>query len=306
MALRPASRTLSSLTGIVVMAAVLWLLLNFVYAPSCGRFACSYEPSWIPRAHAASDSCPESIEQATSDAEWAAGRANAIPRTDRKTTGLFYDADGAEHTYTSGERDEAAAAGAVAVLKEVGAPASPIGTYPSASHVEVKAAVAMRHGDVKMGVLVINHPGGPCSGEMGCSAALPLVLPAGAALTVWVAQRARDEVSAVHGRASMTVAAQEPRAWADFGVNRHGWVVSGVPGGSRELPVRVPRRAGAATVHGLLDRITDQTGHVSSVPAPERDAGSPRTLPVEPPFPVRHRARRGGGGAALDRPQPRR
>jgi hypothetical protein len=37
MTLRPAGRTLSSLTGIVVMAAVLWLLLNFVYAPSCGR-----------------------------------------------------------------------------------------------------------------------------------------------------------------------------------------------------------------------------------------------------------------------------
>lgn len=39
MALRPAGRTLSSLTGIVVLVAVLWLLLNFVYAPSCGRFS---------------------------------------------------------------------------------------------------------------------------------------------------------------------------------------------------------------------------------------------------------------------------
>jgi hypothetical protein len=34
MALRPAGKTLSSLTGILVMAAVLWLLLNFVYAPT--------------------------------------------------------------------------------------------------------------------------------------------------------------------------------------------------------------------------------------------------------------------------------
>jgi hypothetical protein len=46
------------------------------------------------------------------------------------------------------------------VLTEVGAPASPIGTYPAAAHVEVKAAAAMRRGEVKHGVLVINHPGG--------------------------------------------------------------------------------------------------------------------------------------------------
>jgi hypothetical protein len=51
-ALRPAAKTLSSLTGIVVMAAVLWVLLNFVYAPSCGRFSCSYVPSWWPQAAA--------------------------------------------------------------------------------------------------------------------------------------------------------------------------------------------------------------------------------------------------------------
>lgn len=44
---------------------MLWLLLNFVYAPSCGRFACSYEPAWIPQAQADSGSCPDSIEAAT-------------------------------------------------------------------------------------------------------------------------------------------------------------------------------------------------------------------------------------------------
>ena len=184
MALRPAGKTLSSLTGIVVMAAVLWLLLNFVYAPSCGRFACSYEPSWIPQAQADSGSCPDSIEQAADDAEWAAARAESIPRTDRKTTGLLYDSDGAEHSFTSGEKDDAANE-AAATLQEVGAPASPIGTYPAASHVEVKAAAAMRSGNVKNGVLVINHPGGPCPGELGCTTALPLVLSEGATLTVW-------------------------------------------------------------------------------------------------------------------------
>jgi hypothetical protein len=64
MALRPASKTLSSLTGIVVMAAALWLILNFVYAPSCGRFACGYVPSWLPQAKvdsASADGCPDGI-----------------------------------------------------------------------------------------------------------------------------------------------------------------------------------------------------------------------------------------------------
>lgn len=184
MALRPAGRTLSSLTGITVMAAVLWLLLNFVYAPSCGRFACSLEPAWLPQAQASSDGCPESIEQAALDAEWATRRAESIPRTDRKTTGLLYDSDGAEQSYTSGEKDTAAVE-AAAVLKEVGAPASPIGTYPAASHVEIKAAAAMRRGEVKHGVLIINHPNGPCTGDLGCTAAVPLVLSERATLTVW-------------------------------------------------------------------------------------------------------------------------
>jgi hypothetical protein len=147
-------------------------------------FACDLEPAWLPQAQADSGSCPESIEQAARDVAWAAERAESIPRTDRKTTGLLYDSDGAEHSYTSGEKDNAAVE-AAAVLKEVGAPASPIGTYPAASHVEVKAAAAMRRGEVKHGVLVINHPGGPCTGDLGCTNTLPLVLPEGATLTVW-------------------------------------------------------------------------------------------------------------------------
>jgi hypothetical protein len=142
------------------------------------------KPAWLPQAQADWGSCPESIEQAARDAEWAAGRAESIPRTDQKTTGLFYDSDGAEHSYTSGEKDNAAAE-AVAVLKEVGAPASPLGNYPAASHVEVKAAAAMRRGEVKHGVLVINHPGGPCPGDLGCTNMLPLVLSEGTTLTVW-------------------------------------------------------------------------------------------------------------------------
>ncbi|HEV7648579.1 MAG TPA: hypothetical protein VGP26_10485 [Actinophytocola sp.] len=89
MALRPAGKTLSSFTGILVMAAVLWLILNFVYAPSCGRFSCSYVPSWWPRAEAdTGDGCPNGIDAAASDAEWAADRYESIKEA-KVTTGLL-------------------------------------------------------------------------------------------------------------------------------------------------------------------------------------------------------------------------
>ena len=32
---------------------------------------------------------------------------------------------------------------------------------------------------------MINHPGGPCPGELGCANALPLVLPEAVSLVVW-------------------------------------------------------------------------------------------------------------------------
>lgn len=140
---------------------------------------------------------------------------------------MLYDSDGAEHSYTSGEIDDAAS-DAVAVLKEVGAPVSPVGTYPAASHVEVKAAAAMRRGEVKHGVLVINHP----NGAVYWRSWLHDRVAPGPDRRVHphrvVAERARDAISAVHRRARMTRTAQQPRAWADFGVNRHGWVASGV------------------------------------------------------------------------------
>src|SRR5881628_3817802 len=100
MALRPAGKTLSSLTGIVVLAAVLWLVLNFVYAPSCGRFSCGYEPAWIPQAQADSGSCPDGIAGAASDAAWAADRIESIA-AERLTVRLFYDSDGMRHDYGS-------------------------------------------------------------------------------------------------------------------------------------------------------------------------------------------------------------
>jgi hypothetical protein len=133
-------------------------------------------------AHADSTDCPTSIGAADSDAHWAANRWATI-KDAKVTTSLYYDQDGAEHTYVSGE--DADATHAADVLRQVGSAASPIGTYPAASHVEIKAAVGMRDAGETQGVIVINNPGGPCTGDMGCAAGLPRILPQGAALVVW-------------------------------------------------------------------------------------------------------------------------
>lgn len=124
MALRPAGKTLSSLTGIVVMAAVLWLLLNFVYAPSCGRFGCGYEPYWIPNASADSGNCPDSYQAAWNDTGWVADRYERIK--DRHiTTGEFFDEDGEPHQFVSGDENGAEAERARMVLRTVGAATAP-------------------------------------------------------------------------------------------------------------------------------------------------------------------------------------
>jgi nucleic acid/nucleotide deaminase of polymorphic system toxin len=188
MALRPAGKTLSSLTGIVVLAAVLWLILNFVYAPSCGRFACSCEPTWLPLAQADSGGCPDSINGAAGDAEWAADRIAAIADL-TPTVGRFYDSDGIAHSYDS--KKDADSDLALKVGRDAGVfPRS--GRPNVVDHVEVKVAAAMRNGGETAGVLVINNAGGPClldeDGEvapMSCLAYLPRLLPDGATLTVW-------------------------------------------------------------------------------------------------------------------------
>jgi hypothetical protein len=185
-ALKPAGRALSSLTGVVVMAAVLWALLNFVYAPSCGRFDCSYVPSWWPAAAADSGSCPESISGAMNDAGWAADRLAEIA-DERRTTGIFFDEEGMRHEFDSGDESGDDAQRARRMLAEVGATAAPDGSYPAASHVEVKVAALMRESGVRTGVLVINKEGGPCAGTVGlsCQEVLPRLLSSGAWLRVW-------------------------------------------------------------------------------------------------------------------------
>lgn len=188
MALRPAGRTLSSLTGILVLVAALWFLLNFAYAPSCGRFACGYEPAWLPQAHADTGGCPDNITGAATDAAWAADRIASIA-DEKPTVGLYFDSDGTGHSYDSQKGTDADMA--LKVGREVGV-FPPSGRPNVVDHVEVKVAAAIRESGETAGVLVINNAGGPCLVDaegtvapMSCLAYLPKLLPAGATLTVW-------------------------------------------------------------------------------------------------------------------------
>lgn len=188
MALRPVGKSLLSLTGIVVMATVLWLLLNFVYAPSCGRFSCGYVPSWLPSASADSGSCPDAVSGAMTDSGWAADRLETIIKK-KETAGLFYDEDGMLHEYDSSRSDASRRAW------EVGRDAGvfdPRGPSFLVDHVEVKVAAAMRDSGTMSGVLVINKTDGPCGRDRdgriepaSCLSVVPALLPEGAKLVVW-------------------------------------------------------------------------------------------------------------------------
>lgn len=187
------SRTMQSLLGLFVVAAVVFALMNMWWVPAMGRFSCSYEPAFLaaPQGVAAStpDSCPESLRGAMTDEQWAADRVADI-EDEHDTTGWFYDEDGIRHEFDSrGEAGEDAQH-AREVLRSVGAPSAPNGSYPAATHVEVKVAAYMRTSEVKVGVLVINHVGGPCEGVLSCDQVLATVLPSGAHLRIWAPNRA--------------------------------------------------------------------------------------------------------------------
>jgi hypothetical protein len=162
MALRPVGKTLSSLTGILVPAVVLWLLLNFAYAPSCGRFGCGYEPAWWPQASADSgEGCPDSLQGAVDNESWVRDRLESI--TDAEiTTGLYYDTTGAPRRFTSGRDDDSKLA--TEVGHEVGVFPKP-GSPTVVDHVEMKVAATMRRDGAAYGLLVINKSSGPCDPE---------------------------------------------------------------------------------------------------------------------------------------------
>ncbi|MGB3445050.1 MAG: DddA-like double-stranded DNA deaminase toxin [Actinophytocola sp.] len=175
------------------MAAVLWLLLNFLYAPSCGRFGCSYEPAWWPQASAdgvSADGCPDSLEGAATDAEWAADRIESLREKNAKvTTGLFYETDGIQHTYSSGYDEDSDLA--EQALRDAGVDFPPVGRHPAAAHVETKIAALMRENGITYGVVVINNDRGPCGADptserrFSCGVSVPAILPAGSTLAVW-------------------------------------------------------------------------------------------------------------------------
>ncbi|MFF9449772.1 DddA-like double-stranded DNA deaminase toxin, partial [Streptomyces althioticus] len=60
----------------------------------------------------------------------------------------------------------------------------PDGPHPSATHVETIIAWYMQRRGITNATVVINHRGGPCSGPLSCSVAVPAILPAGSTLTV--------------------------------------------------------------------------------------------------------------------------
>ena len=168
----------------VLVAALITLAWIFL-VPSCSsEFDCEAAGAI---AHADDDECPSDVTEAAGDAEWAADRFATI--ADRKlTAGLFYDSKGSRHRVKSGK--DSAADRANELLRELGR-LPPGASAFTADHVEVKIAARMRDEDVESGVLVINHPGGPCAvvdGEpqpMSCQAFVPVLLPEGARLTVW-------------------------------------------------------------------------------------------------------------------------
>jgi hypothetical protein len=103
----------------------------------------------------------------------------------KRTTGLFYDEDGTEHTITSGADETSGRLDEF--LRSSGKTAMPpVGPHPAATHVEAKTALMIREGEIVSGVVVvINHEEGPCPGAYSCQAVLGVVLPVGYALTVW-------------------------------------------------------------------------------------------------------------------------
>jgi SCP1.201-like deaminase len=177
-------RAFGRLVLVALVVFGVWYVVDHYHGTS--QFGCQASGAV---AHADSGDCPTSIGGADGDAQWAVERIASMPRTGSTTTGLFYDPDGHETRYTSeqdGDSDAALNTGRDA------------GVFPSkgrpnvVDHVEMKAAAAMRAGNVASGVLVINYPGPPC-GELpggtvqplSCSAIVPRMLPPGATLVVW-------------------------------------------------------------------------------------------------------------------------
>lgn len=175
-------RLFGRLVLIAVVVFGIWYVLGHYHGAS--RFGCSASDAV---AHADSSDCPANIGAAASDRQWAANRYQTI-KDQPVTTGQFYDQDGTETTFTSGEDSDADRLNQILHAAGVAFPRRST-VHPASSHVETKAAARMRDNNVTNGVIVINNAGGVCgvdgTGPYGCAQVLPVVLPHGATLVVW-------------------------------------------------------------------------------------------------------------------------
>lgn len=127
---------IGSLLGILVLAAVAFIVLNMLDVASVGfgKFGCGWEPNirFGALAEATNDDhCPTSLSGAMNDADWAADR-HATIKDKYITTGLMYDEDGIEHEFMSGDEKVADAQRVVAVLQEQNVPPDRAGRYLAA------------------------------------------------------------------------------------------------------------------------------------------------------------------------------
>jgi hypothetical protein len=166
-----------------IVVAALGILAWVLVVPSCStQFGCESAPAV---ANAAGGDCPSDIDDAESDATWAAARLDKI-KDEKPTVGLAYDEDGTEHRYDSSK--DATANRVDEIPRDLGV-LPPHATTNAANHVEMKVAADMRDGERESIVLVINNQNGPCpDGDpkpLTCTTLVPKVLPEDATLTVW-------------------------------------------------------------------------------------------------------------------------
>lgn len=178
--------------GILVLAALMFFLLNMFGMAQLGSFGCGFEPQFnvgAPAAEAASEGCPDNLKGAATDAAWAADRTDSIAN-ERPTVLLAYDEDGFEHRFRSAaDTDEERV---IDTLRELGFPPDRAGNYPAASHAEAKVAYWMREGKVKHVVAVINNRKGVCVDEdQTCDAVVKALLPRGYLLEGWSPGRSK-------------------------------------------------------------------------------------------------------------------
>ncbi|MGZ3141101.1 DddA-like double-stranded DNA deaminase toxin [Lentzea chajnantorensis] len=100
-----------------------------------------------------------------------------IAEPGRKTHGQWIGPDGQARAIVSGKDEDSQAAGEL--LRSLG---MPVRSITRASDVEMKLAARMVRDGIRHSVVFINNV--PCRGRLSCDTLVPIMLPAGATLTV--------------------------------------------------------------------------------------------------------------------------